>query len=99
MAGFVHRQGDNRACGASTLTQISNVRVNGKAISVEGDTCSHGKGSLSATVTSGKVRAGGKSVIINGDPAKPDGLCPPVPSKHCSPKATGASPNVRAGGG
>ena len=36
-------------------------------------------------------------VILTGDPASPDGLCPIPP--HCGPNASSASPNVRAGNG
>tara|TARA_B100000085_G_C18493273_1_gene492180 strand:- start:533 stop:838 length:306 start_codon:yes stop_codon:yes gene_type:complete len=97
MSKPVHRQGDSRICGASTVTSIPNVRVNNRFISVEGDTNTHGGGSLKATLTVGKVRAGQRAVILTGDPASPDGLCPIPP--HCGPNASSASPNVRAGNG
>lgn len=97
MSKPVHRERDSRICGASTVTRITNVRVNSRAISIEGDTNTHGGGSLKATLTVGKVRAGGIPVILTGDPASPDGLCPIPP--HCGPNANSASPNVRAGSG
>jgi|TARA_B100000035_G_scaffold170286_1_gene145237 hypothetical protein len=97
MSKPVHRERDSRICGASTVTRINNVRVNNRFISVEGDTNTHGGGSLKATLTVGKVRAGNIPVILTGDPASPDGLCPIPP--HCGPNASSASPNVRAGNG
>ena len=97
MARYIHRQGDSRTCGATTVTKQTRVRANGRPISIEGDTNTHGGGSLKATLTVGIVRAGQRSVILTGDPASPDGLCPIPP--HCGPNASSASPNVRAGNG
>ena len=99
MTSYVHRQGDARSCGATTNTRITNVRVNNMFISVDGDTNTHGGGSLKASVTTGKTRAAGIPIIINGDNASPDSLCPIPGGPHCNPKASSASPNVRAGGG
>ena len=99
MTAFVHRQGDSRSCGASTVTRVTNVRVNGRPISVDKDTNTHGAGQLNASVTVGKVRANSIAVIINGDTAQPDNLCPIPGGAHCAPNASSASPNVRAGGG
>ena len=56
MSKPVHRERDSRICGASTVTRINNVRVNNRFISVEGDTNTHGGGSLKATLTVGKPR-------------------------------------------
>lgn len=98
MVGFIHRQGDSRTCGATTKTRITNVRVNGKFISVDGDTNSHGGGNLKPSITSGKVRAGGEAVIIQGNSASADSFCPIPGGAHCNPAASSASPNVRAGG-
>ena len=99
MTAFVHRQGDSRSCGASTVTRVTNVRVNGRPISVDKDTNTHGAGQLNASVTVGKVRANSIAVVLNGDTAQPDNLCPIPGGAHCSPNASSASPNVRAGGG
>jgi len=99
MARFVHRQGDSRTCGATTVTQISNVRVNNRNISTDGDPNTHGGGALKASETVGRVRAGGIPVILNGDGADADKLCPPLGGAHCAPSAASASPNVRAGNG
>ena len=97
MTAFVHRQGDSRTCGATTNTRITNVRVNNMFISVDGDTNTHGGGSLIAGETVGSVRAGGIPIILNGDNANPDALCPIPGGAHCAPNASSASPNVRAG--
>ena len=99
MTAFVHRQGDSRSCGASTVTRVTNVRVNGRPISVDKDTNTHGAGQLNASVTVGKVRANSIAVVLNGDTAQPDNLCPIPGGAHCAPNASSASPNVRAGGG
>ena len=99
MARFIHRQGDSRICGASTVTRINNVRVNNRPISIQGDTNTHGGGALKATLTVGKVRAGQIPVILQSDPASADSLCPTVGGPHCGPDASSASPNVRAGNG
>lgn len=96
MARYVHRQNDSRDCGAGTVTRCTNVRVNGRFISIEGDTNTHGAGGLIATETVGSVRANNIPVILQRDPAKADKLCPG--DSHCNPKARSASPNVRAGG-
>ena len=99
MARWVHRQGDSRACGAATVTQCTNVRVNNRFISIDGDTNSHGGGALRATDTVGKVRVNAKPVILQSDPANSDALCPDPGGPHCSPSARSASGNVRAGNG
>jgi len=98
MARFIHRQGDSRTCGASTITTQTTVRANGRFISVNNDPNSHGGGNLRATETVGKVRIGGIAVILSGDPSGPDALCPIPGGPHCAPAAASASPNVRAGG-
>ena len=97
MARYVHRQGDSRICGATTVAQQFTVRANNRFVSIQGDPNTHGGGPLIATDTVGKVRVHGIPVILNADPASPDSLCPIPP--HCGPNASSASPNVRAGGG
>jgi len=96
MARYIHRQGDSRICGAATVNTQTTVRANGRFISIDGDPNTHGGGPLKATETVGKVRINGIAVILNGDPASPDSICPIPP--HCGPNASSASPNVRAGG-
>lgn len=97
MARYVHRQMDARDCNAGTVTQCTDVRVNSRFISIQDDTNTHSAGALIATDTVGKVHVNGKPVILQRDPAKPDGLCPG--GAHCNPKAKEASGNVRAGNG
>ena len=97
MARYVHRQMDARDCFAGTVTQCTDVRVNSRFISIQDDTNTHGDGALIATDPVGKVHVNGKPVILQRDPAKPDGLCPG--GAHCNPKAKEASGNVRAGNG
>ena len=99
MTNYVHRNNDARACGARTIATSPNVRVNYEPISTQGNTNSHGGGSLKATETLGKVRANGVPIILLNDPAGPDSLCPTAGGAHCGPKASSASPNVRAGSG
>jgi hypothetical protein len=94
---YVHRQFDSRACGATTITRVPNVRVNGRFISIDGDVNNHGSGGLIASETVGKVRAMSIPVIVLNNNANADNLCPG--GSHCNPKATTASPNVRAGSG
>ena len=99
MAQYVHRQSDSRSCGATTIARVSNVRVNNRNISVDGDPKTHGAGNLKASVTVGKVSANSITVIDLNDSASPDSLCPIPGGPHCEPKATSASENVRAGNG
>ena len=99
MARYIHRLGDSRTCGATTVAQQNSVRANNRFISIQGDPNTHGGGALRATETVGKVRIGGIPVILQNDPASADSLCPPLGGNHCSPNASSASPNVRAGGG
>lgn len=81
-----HVQGNLRACSASTVTVgQSFVFINGKAWSVEGDTNTHGLGKLIASKQ--YVAIGGKSVIVQGDRASPDSLCPSLGGSHCVPSA------------
>ena len=92
----VHRNGDSRACGASTAVSGQGfVFVNGKLWSVEGDLNSHGGGSLSP----GKIAAiyiNGKRVIGVGDSAASDDLCIPEGGAHCAPSASSGDAKVTA---
>jgi len=61
MAYKAHRNGDSRACGASTIVVgQSTVYVNGALWAVDNDPNSHGAGNLDANDT--------ETVIINGKP-------------------------------
>lgn len=96
MAG-VHRNTDSRACGAQTnVNGQSNVYVNNKLASVDNDSNSHGGGNLHAA--NPNVYINNKLVVIGGNSASPDGLCPLPGGSHCSPSATGTSPDTYIGG-
>lgn len=96
MAG-VHRNTDTRACGAATrVVGQSDVYVNGKLASVDGDINSHGGGKLKASNPG--VYVNNKLVVIQSNSAAPDKLCPTAGGKHCSPSAVGRSPDVYIGG-
>lgn len=89
-----HRQGDSRVCGAGTIvTGQSTVFVNDKLWAVNGDTNDHGGGGLIAGLAP-TVSINGKTVIVQGDGAAPDSLCPIPP--HCAPNAVGGSGDVFA---
>lgn len=69
----VHRHGDSRSCGATTIViGQSSVFINGKLCSVEGDINTHGNGQLIASHSSFKIN--NKSVIVVGDSSQPDNL-------------------------
>ena len=92
----VHRNGDSRSCGASTnASNNSNVFVNTQPISVNADPNSHGGGGLNAACND--VFVGGILVVLTGNGAAPDSLCPLPGGPHCSPSATSGSPNVHIG--
>ena len=82
----VHRNGDSRACGASTIAQCNNVFTNNKLTSIDGNPNSHGGGSLNAA--NPNVYIGGTLVVIKGNGASPDSLCPIPGGPHCGPSAT-----------
>lgn len=88
----VHRHGDSRFCGATTIVQgQSNVYVNGKLWAVEGDPNTHVLGNLISVVGS-TVKINGKKVIVLGDAATADLFPHSPPLTHPS----GTSPNVSA---
>ena len=91
----VHRNDDARSCGASTVVQNqSTVFCNEKLWAVKDTVNSHGSGGL---INSGStVFVEGIEVIIKGDSAQPDDLCPIVGGPHCNPFAVGCSDNVFA---
>lgn len=92
----VHRDGDSRACGASTNASNPNVFANNRLCAVDGNPNSHGGGSLNAA--NPNVYIGNILVVINGNGAAPDALCPIPGGPHCAPSATSASGNVFIGG-
>jgi len=96
----VHRHGDLRSCGATTVvTGQSNVFINGKLVSVKDDPNTHKRGELTAGNNDGSVFINGKPIVLLNSGAKPDLLCAPIGPPHCNPMATTASPDVFACGG
>ena len=92
----IHRNGDSRACGASTVVAgNSTVFANNKLVSVNGDPNSHGGGSLGASTN--QIFVQNKMVVEVGDSAAPDALCPPLGGAHCGPSSTSGSPDVFVG--
>lgn len=86
-----HCHGDARNCGASTIVGgQSHVTISGKLWAVEGDPNSHGGGALISS--HGWLTIKGRGVIVAGDHAAADSLCPTPP--HCDPVAVGFSPLV-----
>ena len=62
MSKLVHRRGDSRSCGASTTgASAVDVFVEGVAVSLAGDVCSHGAGALKSG--QGTVFANNKLVV------------------------------------
>lgn len=95
MPTAVHRNGDSRACGASTtVTNQSSVYVNNKLVAVQGDPNSHGGGDLNASVNPGTIFAENIEVVFNGSTADADALCIPIGGAHCAPSATSGSPDA-----
>ena len=93
----VHRNGDSRACGATTVVSgQSTVFINDKLVSVQGDPNSHGAGDLHASINPGTVFINDIEMVVNGSSAAQDNLCPPLGGAHCAPSATSGSPNVFA---
>ena len=92
-----HRNGDSRSCGATTVASQSTVLVNGKAWAVDGDSNSHGGGSLTSSISN--VLIGGKPVCVSGDVGAVDSLYDPLTApQHITTNATNGSPNVFVGG-
>ena len=87
----VHRNGDLRVCGGATVGGASGVFVNGIAVSLQGDPCTHIAGGLHASNTRG-VYAEGRKIVLAGSLADPDKKCDN--NVHCQPAAAGGSPDV-----
>lgn len=92
----MHRNGDARFCGASTIVSLqSTVFTNGVLQAVQGDPNSHGDGQLVAQYGSLNVYVEGKLVIVAvGDTALTDDLFHPPGQTDPST----SSPNVFAYG-
>lgn len=75
---IAHRNGDLRACGATTIVSGQNfVFVDGQLWSVNGDANSHGNGQLISSLQN-YITIGGIRVILVGDQASPDDLSPDI---------------------
>jgi uncharacterized Zn-binding protein involved in type VI secretion len=88
-----HRIGDLRACGALTTAgpnQTSGILVDGKPWAVNGDLDSHGAGALISTLAT-FITINGVPVVVVGDQASPDNLCPIPGGAHCAPYASSGS--------
>ena len=97
MAKKIHRDTDSRACGATTVVSgQGTVFANGLLVSVDQDPNSHGAGNLKAACN--KVYINGKLVVIVGNSAAPDKLCPPLGGDHCAPASSSGSGDVFVGG-
>lgn len=89
----IHRQDDLRDCGATTIvTGQSTVYVENKLIAVEGDMNSHGGGALIPGRSD--VKIGNIPIIVVGNSASADSLCPTAGGPHCAPKASSGSGSV-----
>jgi hypothetical protein len=93
----VHRNGDSRACGATTVVSgQSTVYVNNELVSVQNDPNSHGAGGLNASVNPGTIFIENKEMVVNGSTADADSLCVPLGGAHCAPSATSGSDDTFA---
>lgn len=80
----VHRQGDLRQCGATTIVVgQSTVTVNDRLWAVDNDPNTHGAGNLIAATSGGSgapITIEDKLIIVHApDPAQPDNLFHPGP--------------------
>jgi len=88
-----HRHGDARACGATTIVSgQTTVYVNTKLWAVDDDVNTDGDGGLNPAGTTVKIN--NKKVVVVGDPADADSLCPDLGGAHCSPSASAGSGDV-----
>lgn len=92
----IHRQDDSRTCGATTIvTGQSTVFAGGKLIAVDGDENTDGGGALSTSHAS--ITINGKGIIVVGDSAAADALCPIPGGDHCAPNASSGLGTVTVG--
>ena len=95
MMPAVHRHGDARVCGATTIVSTnSTVFCNGELIAVNGNVNTHGAGALSAGSAHMYCHS---TLVVNNTPdgSAADALCPIPP--HCAPITAGGSTNVFVG--
>lgn len=97
MAIAIHRDTDSRDCGAkTTVTGQGTVYANKLLVSVNADPNDHGAGNLTAACN--EVYVNGKLVVIVGNSASADNLCPTAGGDHCAPASSSGSGNVFVGG-
>ena len=96
MPEAIHRDGDSRACGATTVATQTTVKAGGENVAVSGDPNSHGGGAINASGTK-NVFIGGVLVSNVGDPAGADSLCIPLGGAHCGPSTTSGLASVQVG--
>jgi uncharacterized Zn-binding protein involved in type VI secretion len=93
MGNISHRNGDARACGASTVVVGQDfVFIDDQLWAVLDDPDSHGDGGL--INSQDFVFINDKPIILVGDSANPDDLCPIDMGPHCQPSAVSGSPTV-----
>jgi hypothetical protein len=92
----IHRHGDSRACGATTVATQDTVKAGGEFVAVNADPNTHGGGAINASGTK-NVFIGGKLVSNVGDPAGADSLCIPLGGAHCGPSTTSGLASVQVG--
>ena len=93
MLPAVHRHGDARVCGATTIVSTnSTVFCNGELIAVNGNVNTHGAGALSAGAA--HMYCHGTLVVNNTPDAAAADLVPHAPALT---KTAGGSPNVFVG--
>ena len=93
---YSHRQGDARICGATTVvTSQDFVTIEDKLWACHGDPNTDGGGGLIAS--NDWITINGKAIIVKGDSANPDSLCPFPGGPHCAPAAQGFSSLVDVG--
>ena len=99
MSIAIHRHGDARVCGATTVVSgQSTVFANSVLVSVNGDPNSQGSGGLVAG--SNHVFINSIAVVNNSaDGAAADNLCPSAGGTHCAPVTAAGSPDVFVGDG
>ncbi len=87
----IHRNGDPRACGATTIVSgQSTVFANQKLVAINGNLSSHGAAALNAG--SKNVFIAGVAVVNNtADTASACGI------PHTNTQTAGGSPNVNVG--
>lgn len=96
MAIPIHRHGDARTCKATTEVKgQSTVYANSRLVSVNKDPNTDKGGDLIADCN--EVYINGKLVVIVGNSANPDALCPEPGGAHCAPASSSGSGDVFVG--